>query len=86
MQCSATVTTPHVNSSRGAASAVSDCGDLAASATANAFMESVTRQMVHVPAHQDTEASSAENHAQLVSMAKTAGTGVATAKGSSRVK
>lgn len=86
MPCSATVTTPHVTSLRGAANAVSDCGGLAVSATANACTESVTQQMAHVPAHQDTEASSAENHVQLVSMAKTAGTGVATAKGSSRVK
>lgn len=86
MQFSATVTTPLVTSSLGAASAASDCGDPGVSATASAFTASATQLMVHVPAHQDTEASSVENHVQPVSMAKTAGTGVGTAKGSSRVK
>lgn len=86
MQSSVTVTTPHVTSSQGAANAASDCGGLAVSATASAFMANVTRLMAHVPALQDIEASSAENHVQLVFMVKTAGTDVATAKGNSRVK
>lgn len=86
MRSSVTVTTHHVTSSPVAASAASDCGGLAVSVTASAFMASATRLMVHVPAHQDTEASSVESHVQPVSMAKTAGIGVDTAKGSSRVR
>lgn len=86
MGSSVTVTTPHVTSLPGAASAVSDCGGPAVSATASAFMENATQPMAHAPAHQDTEASSAESHVQPVFTAKTAGTGVDTAKGSSHVK
>lgn len=86
MQPSATVTTHHVSSSRGDASVGRGGGGRGVSATVSASMASATRRMARVPAHQGTVGSSVENHVQLASMVKTAGTGVGIAKVSSHVR